>query len=91
MVSVTSAIAFQEHRATGKVCRQAANILKFISQHKRATGWSRSELAEETGIRLSSVCARVNELVEKGRLAPAPMRKCRITGRKVNPVTPCTR
>lgn len=91
MVSTTSAIAYQEHKLVGKVCRQADDILRFIVKNKRATGWSRSELAEETGIRLSSVCGRVNELIAKGRLLPAPMRKCRITGRKVNPVMPCAR
>lgn len=32
------------------------------------SGLSRAELANKTGMRLSSVCARVNELIEAGRV-----------------------
>lgn len=86
MVAITSAMAYQEHAAAGRVGRQAEDILRFISKHKRAAGWSRNELAEKTGIRLSSVCGRVNELLACGALVTGPMRQCLITERTINPV-----
>lgn len=48
--------------------------------------YSRSELAAITGMRLSSVCGRVNELIAAQRLEHGPQRSCRETGKTVNPV-----
>lgn len=44
---------------------------------------SRRELAKETGIMLSSVCARVNELMEQGYIAVYDTAPCPLTNRKV--------
>jgi DNA-binding IclR family transcriptional regulator len=84
MVATTSKLAYREHSDAGKVCAQAREILDFI--RKSRSTWSRSELAERLGMRLSSVCGRVNELVYGGHLIHAPTRPCRITGKTVHPV-----
>jgi hypothetical protein len=39
-----------------------------------------------TGLELSSICGRVNELVKLGMLQEQSPRKCGITGRRVVPV-----
>ena len=89
MIAITSRIARREHEEAGKVGKQAREILAFML--RRRSDWSRSELSEELGMRLSSVCGRVNELMGAGKLAHATMRECRVTGRKVNPVKLCAR
>jgi len=89
MVATTSRLAYREHEDAGQVGKQASEILAFML--RRRADWSRSELAEELVMRLSSVCGRVNELMEAGKIVHAPMRKCRVTGRKVNPVKLCAR
>lgn len=89
MVATTSKLAYREHEEEGKVGKQAREILSFMLRRRR--DWSRSELSEELCMRLSSVCGRVNELMAAGKVAHGDMRKCRITGRKVNPVKLCAR
>jgi predicted transcriptional regulator len=48
---------------------------------------SRSQLAEVTGMRLSSVCGRVNELLEDGKLIVAGKVFDRVTERNVETLT----
>lgn len=81
MIAVTSREAFKGIKALGINSRQGRDIITFL--RARRGQWSRSELSEELGIRLSSICARVNELMAKGLIKSWGTRKCRITGKKV--------
>lgn len=84
-VATTSIEAYREHRSSGKLGTQAREIVEFLALHIDRD-WSRAELAEAMGLRLSSVCGRVNELIHSHHLDIAPPRKCQLTGKKVNPV-----
>jgi len=84
-VAATSIENYREHRSSGKLGKQAQALVKFLALHTNRD-WSRAELAQATGMQLSSVCGRVNELIHTMHLEPAPPRKCFITGKKVNPV-----
>lgn len=81
MIATTSREAFKGIKALGINTRQGREIITLL-RTKRGQ-WSRSELSEELGIRLSSICARVNELMKKGLLESWGTRQCRITGKKV--------
>lgn len=83
MIADTSVTAYHEHRDTGKLSRQANTIL---SQMAPGTTYSRRELARHTGLELSSVCGRVNELLAIGLLEETATRRCSITGKTVHPV-----
>jgi len=82
-VAATSRIAYLEHEAAGKLSEQQLAILDAMEPEQ---GYSRSELVEITGIRLSSICGRVNEMLHVGILTVQPMRRCRVTNRTINPV-----
>lgn len=82
-VATTSIQAYREHRDSGKVSGQARRILDSMLG---GVSYSRRELAEHTGLELSSICGRVNELVAAGLLEETPTRRCRITGKSVHPV-----
>lgn len=90
-IADTSLIAYCELENTGALDRLKKQILAFLSAHPDRD-FSRSELEKMTGIKLSSVCGRVNELLDPikchGRvwLDELPRRKCTISGRSVNPV-----
>lgn len=47
-----------------RVGRQQAEVLAFVAS--RASGATREEIAEGTGLRLASVCARAKELIDAG-------------------------
>jgi hypothetical protein len=83
VIADTSVTAYHEHRDTGKLSRQANTIL---SQMRSDTDYSRRELARHTGLELSSVCGRVNELLAIGLLEELASRRCSITGKTVHPV-----
>lgn len=84
-VAETSVENYQLHRDSGQLTRQQLVLLKAM---KRGYDYSRAELAELTGMRLSSVCGRVNELLNMTPpyLCEAPTRPCKVTGRTVRPV-----
>lgn len=82
-VAQTSIENYYLHRETGLLGTQCEWLL-FLMQ--RGRDYSRSELADLSGLRLSSVCGRVNELLAVGRLTEAPRRVCLVTGRTVKPV-----
>ena len=79
----TSQEAYFDHRDSGDLGRQQQTLLKAFEAGR---DYSRAELAEKTGVRLSAVCARVNELIKLGHLTEAPVRPCKLTGRTVHPV-----
>ena len=84
-VATTSIEAYREHRSSGKLGDQAREIVEFLAL-RTDRDWSRAELSEEMGLRLSSVCGRVNELLHSGHIEAAPNRACTVTGKKINPV-----
>jgi len=83
-VAETSVISYHEHKDTGKVGKQAQLIL-----NKMAFGenYSRRELIKVTGLELSSICGRVNELLQIGLLKELEQRPCSVTKKTINPVT----
>ena len=84
-VATTSAIAYREHRDSGKIGFQHRQVLANMQLEPGRT-YSRRELAERTRMELSSICGRVNELIAIGMLEEAPQRRCEITGKKIKPV-----
>jgi hypothetical protein len=82
-VAETSKIAYQDHKAQGKVGRQAQALYEFMDEN---VPYSRKELSKATGMELASVCARVNEMIDVGMLREVEKRKCLITGRLISPV-----
>jgi DNA-binding MarR family transcriptional regulator len=80
----TSRDAFSIHKASGKLTGQQYAIVAFLSTHKGA--WTRSELAEQTGIKLSAICGRVSELLHLGPIEELPRRRCGVTGSNAHPV-----
>jgi hypothetical protein len=84
-VATTSIENYHEHKGSGRLGKQSRELIEFIAQHTDRD-WSRAELAEQTGLRLSSVCGRINELIHSRHLDPQPNRRCQITGKTVSPV-----
>jgi predicted transcriptional regulator len=82
-VAETSITAYREHQATGRIGQQAQALLDAMEPW---TTYSRRELSKETGLELSSICGRVNELVQIGLLKEGMKRKCRITKKTVCPI-----
>lgn len=84
MIADTSLDAYRAHRDSGELGAQQKKIMIFF--HTKGGEFTRSELADKLGMRLSSVCGRVFELVEMGYLVEAERRPCRITGVNAHPV-----
>ena len=82
-VTETSIQAYKEHQAEGKVGKQATSIYRIMQPSK---DYSRRELVAVTLIELSSVCGRVNELLQLGLLKEGKKRKCKVTGKTIIPV-----
>ena len=82
-VAQTSIQAYREHKAQGLCGKQAQSILDFMHP---GMGYSRRELARKMGLDLSSVCGRVNELLELGMLKEGSKRRCTITHKTIIPV-----
>lgn len=83
-VAQTSIENYRAHRDTGRMARQTQQVFDGIAASR--TDCSRGELAEKLGLRLSSVCGRVNELLARGLIEEAGVRPCRVTGKTVRPV-----
>ena len=82
-VAETSVMAYKEHRATGKVGSQAMYIFEALEFNK---GYSRREIVEITGLELSSVCGRINEMLQSGMIEELVPRKCNVTGKTIKPI-----
>lgn len=82
-VTMTSIEAYEEHKNSGKVGVQAMSIFNAMDTGK---DYSRRELARLTGIELSSVCGRVNEMLHLGLLTESEKRPCSVTHKQINPV-----
>jgi len=85
MIATTSIENYHAHKSSGRLGKQARALVEFIANHTDRD-WSRAELAEQTGLRLSSVCGRVNELIHSGHVEPQANRRCQVTGKTVSPV-----
>jgi hypothetical protein len=83
VIAETSVIAYKEHKAAGKVGSQAMTIFDAMGFSK---DYSRRELVALTGLELSSICGRVNEMLQIGMLKEVNHRKCKVTGKTVKPV-----
>jgi predicted transcriptional regulator len=83
-IAETSLDAFAAMLDSGAIGRQQAQILV----HLRTTNatLTRSEIAEQTGIRLSAVCGRVRELLDASKLVELPRRACTVTGSQAHVV-----
>lgn len=82
--ATTSAINYREHKNAGKVGAQAETVLALLKASPEPM--SRLEIAEALGMRLSSVCGRVNELIADRYIKPAESRRCKISGKTICPV-----
>jgi hypothetical protein len=82
-VAETSVMAYKEHRAIGKVGSQAMYIFEIMEFNK---GYSRREIVKITGLELSSVCGRINEMLQSGMIEELVPRKCNITGKTIKPI-----
>lgn len=82
-VAATSIVNYHAHRDSGRAGTQAGTLLALMAPGRM---YSRSELADAAGMRLSSVCGRVNELLALGLLVEGRARPCLVTGRTVTPV-----
>lgn len=68
---------------SGRTSKRRAEIFRAI---KFYPGKTRGELAEITGLRLSTICGRVNELMKAGAVIEDPARKCSTSGRSAHPL-----
>jgi len=82
----TQIASLKEIRDSGKRFTQQQRILLVLLQNPK--GLIRDELAEITKLRLSSVCGRVNELLEAGTIELGPKCYNRHTDRFVYSVRP---
>ena len=83
-VQSTSIQAYNSNKADGSTGRQQAEVMAVIAPGR---DYSLRELSKLTGIEMSAVSGRVNELKELGLLEhPAMKRRCAISGRTINPV-----
>lgn len=83
-VAETSIKAYTEIVAEGRAITQRDKILELI---KRIGSLTREEISECTGLRLASVCGRVNELIRDGLLEERVTTRSRHTGRECKVVS----
>lgn len=83
-VADTSLDAYREHRAAGRLSAQQKKVMLFF--HSKGGEHTRSELSERIPMRLSSVCGRVNELIDLGYLVEGERRPCKVTGCGAHPL-----
>ncbi len=85
MVRSTSTQIYRELKANGTINAQEFDIVDYLLRtgNKALT---RRELEEGIGMRGSSVCGRVNSLINKKVLSETLQRKCKISGNTANPV-----
>lgn len=86
MIADTSCDAYREHRNSGELGAQQKRIMIFLHTYPKGGDFTRSELAQLIGMRLSSVCGRVNELIKLGYLLECARRPCKVTGISAHPV-----
>ncbi len=85
MIRSTSIQAYRKLKAEGTINAQEFDIVDYLLRtgNKALT---RRELEAGIGMRGSSVCGRVNSLINKKVLSETLQRKCKISGNTANPV-----
>lgn len=84
-MSSTSLEAYDNIKLTKADCAQARHIRAMLDNAPESE-YSRAEIAEILSMRLSSVCARVREMLDKGLIDEGQTRKCSVTHSKVTTV-----
>ena len=82
-VRAISIEAYAKHIESGKQATQWMKIYAFLGSQLPCT---RSEISRFTGIRMSSVCGRVNELIKGGLIQEHGRRQCDVTSEPAHPV-----
>ena len=77
-VAKTSLEAYGAFMLGGELPRQQRAVVDVLGNHPG--GMTRAEIAQASGLRLSSVCGRVGELLERGAVEEAARRPCSVTG-----------
>lgn len=70
--------AYEDLRDAGELSRQERIVFNTVTLHGPMT---REEIEEKSGLRLASVCGRVNKLLEKGVLVEVGEKKNPVTGK----------
>ena len=81
----TSRSSYRTVKTDGTMGRQQQMILSLL---KKRPGKTRLEISHLSGICLSSVCGRVDELIRAGRLEDNHKRICSISKRTAHVVRP---
>jgi predicted transcriptional regulator len=76
--------AYEKHHASGRALTQWQKLYVYLSTCSHPK--TRAEISATTGIRLSSVCGRVKEMMQAGLLEEFPRRRCAITDEPAHPV-----
>jgi len=85
MVSQTSLAAYDKIKMTKADCNQARHIRAMLD-NAPGKEFTRAELSEILSMRLSSVCARVREMLDKGMIDEGQNRQCSVTHSRVSTV-----
>lgn len=86
MVRYTSVKTYKEIESEGVIGAQALAVLRILNE-TTFEDMTLQEISRKAGIAINAVSGRVNELKTAGYLEEsASKRKCRITGRTVQPV-----
>lgn len=80
-MSFTRDNSYQEEVLSGRALTKRELVLKFITENN---GISRRQISNGTGLYLSSVCARVNELLQEGKIKEEGTVVCHDTGKEVS-------
>lgn len=83
MVTQTSIESYERNVTLGINGMQQQLILQMMEPGQ---DYSRTELEEMTGIRICSVSGQVNWMLKHGVLEISDQRRCKVTGRNINPV-----
>ena len=82
----TSIEAYKKINKDGTVGQQAEEILKFLKSHGEPM--TNKEIQQSTGLEISSVSGRVNDLKKHGKVVVVGKRPCEVTGNTATIVQP---
>lgn len=74
--------AYHAHSSSGALSVQERAIVQFLARAAGAP--TRAEIAAGAGLRVASVCGRVNALLARQILVETPPRRCIETGRSAH-------
>jgi Mn-dependent DtxR family transcriptional regulator len=82
----TSIEAYKKINKDGTVGQQAAEILNFLKF--QGIPMTNKEIQQSTGLEISSVSGRVNDLKKHGKVEVVGKRPCEVTGNTASIVQP---